>query len=140
MKLFNIHSGSRGLPRFIKGMDWATGLFLRTPSRRGARELVKKPHPLAVNRNRRLNNVALLVPLRSAQFSSVSFLFANTLLGVTSFFDHIFKVQFREGCQTTHVQFSTSARNQKPLCSLHSTWHGMVHVCFPFLRDADSQT
>ena len=30
-----------------------------------------KPRPLAVIRNRRLNSVALLVPLRSVQFSSV---------------------------------------------------------------------
>ena len=35
--------------------------------RRGARELVRKPRPLAVN------NVALLDPLRSVQFSSVQF-------------------------------------------------------------------
>ena len=27
MKLFNNHSGSRGLPRFIKGIYWATSLF-----------------------------------------------------------------------------------------------------------------
>ena len=31
-----------------------------------------KPRPLAVIRNRRLNSVALLVPLRSVQFSSVA--------------------------------------------------------------------
>ena len=30
MKVFNNHSGSRGLPRFIKGICWATGSFLRT--------------------------------------------------------------------------------------------------------------
>ena len=41
------------------------------PSRRGARELITKPRPLAVIRNRRLNSVALLDPLRSVQFSSV---------------------------------------------------------------------
>ena len=33
-----------------------------------------KPRPLAVIRNRRLNSVALLVPLRSVQFSSVQFM------------------------------------------------------------------
>ena len=32
-----------------------------------------KPRPLAVIRNRRLNSVALLAPLRSVQFSSVQF-------------------------------------------------------------------
>ena len=41
----------------------------RPPSRRGAWELITKPRPLAVIRNRRLNSVALLVPLRSVQFS-----------------------------------------------------------------------
>ena len=67
MKLFNNHSGLRGLPRFAEGIYWATGLSLT----RGARELIIKPRPLAVIRNRRLNSVALLVPLRSVQFSSV---------------------------------------------------------------------
>ena len=58
----------RRSPRFIKGIYWeaGTGLFLRTPSQRGARELMRKPRPLAVN------NVALLAPLRSVQFSSNS--------------------------------------------------------------------
>ena len=41
-----------------------------TLSRRGAWELITKPRPLAVIRNRRLNSVALLVPLRSVQFTS----------------------------------------------------------------------
>ena len=44
--------------------------FCGPPSRRGARELIRKPRPLAVIRNRRLNSVALLVPLRSVQFSA----------------------------------------------------------------------
>ena len=34
--------------------------------------LLHKPRPLAVIRNSRLNSVALLVPLRSVQFSSVA--------------------------------------------------------------------
>ena len=42
----------------------------RPPSRRGARGLITKPRPLAVIRNRRPKSVALLVPLRSVQFSS----------------------------------------------------------------------
>ena len=49
------------------------------PSRRGARELITKPRPLAVIRNRRLNSVALLVALRSVQFSSGMRLFASQL-------------------------------------------------------------
>ena len=44
---------------------------LLAPSRRDAWELMTKPRPLAVIRNRRLNSVALLDPLRSVQFSSV---------------------------------------------------------------------
>ena len=42
MKLFNNHSGSRGLPRFIKGIYWATGLFLRTPFTEGCAGANKK--------------------------------------------------------------------------------------------------
>ena len=42
----------------------------RPPSRRGARELMTKPRPLAVIRNRRLNSVALSVP---TTFSSVRY-------------------------------------------------------------------
>ena len=30
MKLFNNHSGSRGPPRFVKGIYWEAGSFLRT--------------------------------------------------------------------------------------------------------------
>ncbi len=77
MKLFNNHSGLRGLPRFAEGIYWATGSSL-TPFTEGCagvtRELMTKPRPLAVIRNRRLNSVALLVPLHSVQFSSVQFL------------------------------------------------------------------
>ena len=57
------HSGSRGLPRFIKGIYWEASLFLRSLFTEGARELIRKPRPLAVN------NLAPLVPLRT--FSSV---------------------------------------------------------------------
>ena len=61
VKSFNNHSGSRGLLRFFKGIYWATS---SPPSRRGAREVMRKNRPLAVN------NVVLSVPLRSVQFSS----------------------------------------------------------------------
>ena len=88
----NRDSGLRGLPRFAEGIYWAPGLSLTTPFTEGsvtdiyhtipyhtipgARELITKPHPLAVIRNRRLNSVALLnlAPLRSVQFSSDSIL------------------------------------------------------------------
>ena len=35
MKLFNNHSGLRGLPRFAEGIHWATGLSLTTPFTEG---------------------------------------------------------------------------------------------------------
>ena len=75
MKLFNNHSDPKSSPRFIKGIFWFPRFFLRTPPpppRRGPRELIRKPRPLAVIRNRRLStlslNNALLDPLRSVQF------------------------------------------------------------------------
>ena len=37
MKLFNNHSGLRGLPRFTEGIYWATGLSLTTPFTEGYR-------------------------------------------------------------------------------------------------------
>ena len=67
----HVHSGLRGLPRFAEGICWATGLPLTTPFTEGRLGVNEKPRPLAVIRNRRLNSVALLVPLRSVQFSSV---------------------------------------------------------------------
>ena len=42
-----------------------------TGSRRGAQELIRKPRPLSVIRNRRLNNVALVA--HTTQFSSVQY-------------------------------------------------------------------
>ena len=48
MKSFNHHSGSRGcqgVPRFIKGIYWATGLFLRTPFMEGCAGANKKALP-----------------------------------------------------------------------------------------------
>ena len=58
---------------FSSGDLRATGLSLTTPFTEGRLgwELITKPRPLAVIRNRRLNSVALLAPLRSVQFSSV---------------------------------------------------------------------
>ena len=51
-------------PRFIREFTGRPVYFCGRPSRRGARELMTKPRPLSVN------NVALLVPLRSVQFSA----------------------------------------------------------------------
>ena len=70
MKLFNNHSGLRGLLRFIEGIYWATGLFLTTPFTEGCPGANNKASPPGRLRNRRLNSVALLDPLRSVQFSS----------------------------------------------------------------------
>ena len=65
MNSFNNHSGSRGLPRFARGICWATGLSLATPFTEGCPGVNDKASPLAVIRNRRLNSVALSDPLRS---------------------------------------------------------------------------
>ena len=65
MKLFNNHSGLRGLSCLAEGIYWATGLSRTTPFTEGR----IKPRPLAVIRNRRLNSVALLAPLRSVQYA-----------------------------------------------------------------------
>ena len=69
MKLFNNHSGLRGLPCLAEGIYWATGLSRTTPFTEGRLGVNNKASPLAVIRNRRLNSVALLAPLRSVQFS-----------------------------------------------------------------------
>ena len=66
MKLFNNHSGSRDLPHFIKGIHWATGLFLRTSWSRlvttGLRLIIPLSHSLAQRQ-------PSLAPLRSFQFA-----------------------------------------------------------------------
>ena len=71
--------GSRGKSNILNcwssynnGVSYHTILakFIRVP---GRPELITKPRHLAVIRNRRLNSVALLAPLRSVQFSSVQF-------------------------------------------------------------------
>ena len=72
VKLFNVNnlSGSGGLPHFTKGIYWTTCLFLRTPFAEGCAGANKKASPPGRHRNRRLNSVAPLDPLRSVQFSS----------------------------------------------------------------------
>ena len=63
MKLCKNHSGSRGLPSFIKGIYWETSLFLRTPFTErcvGANEIASPP-----GRQQRCT----FSPLRSVQFS-----------------------------------------------------------------------
>ena len=59
MKLFNNHSGFKRSPLLYKGNLLGDRFISEAPSRRGARELIRKPRPLAVIRNRRLNSVAL---------------------------------------------------------------------------------
>ena len=69
MKSFNNHSGLRGLPCFTEGIYWATGLSLTTPFTEGCAGVNEKASPPGrLIRNRRLNSVALLAPLRSVQF------------------------------------------------------------------------
>ena len=101
MKLFNDHSGLRGLPRFIKGIYWATGLFLRTPFTEecaGANKKASPPRPLAVIRNMRLNSVAFLVVLRSVQFSLFCTCHRSWWVCVGVFF-------FVEGCWLIGLRF-----------------------------------
>ena len=45
MKLFNNHSGSRGLPCFAEGIYWATGLSLTTPFTEGRLGVNNKASP-----------------------------------------------------------------------------------------------
>ena len=45
MKVFNNHSCSRSLPRFIEGIYWVTSLFLRTPCTEGCAGANKKASP-----------------------------------------------------------------------------------------------
>ena len=67
MKLFNNHSGSRGLPSFIKGMCWATSSFLRNPFTEGCVGVNEKAPPPG------LNNVAVFIS--PTRFSSVQLVF-----------------------------------------------------------------
>ena len=45
MKLFNDHSGSRGLPCLAEGIYWATGLSLTTPFTEGRLGVNDKASP-----------------------------------------------------------------------------------------------
>ena len=45
MNSFNNHSGSRGLPRFARGICWATGLSLATPFTEGCPGVNDKASP-----------------------------------------------------------------------------------------------
>ena len=45
MKLFNTHSGLRGLPCFAEGIYWATGLSLTTPFTEGCSGVNNKASP-----------------------------------------------------------------------------------------------
>ena len=72
MKLFNNHSGSRGLPRFIKGIYWATGLFLRTPFTEGCAGANKKASPPGRHQEQASKQRCTFSPttFSSVQFSS----------------------------------------------------------------------
>ena len=69
MKLFNDHSGLRGLPRFIEGIYWATGLFLRTPFTEGCVGANKKASPPGRHQERASKQHTF----RPTSFSSVQF-------------------------------------------------------------------
>ena len=67
MKLFNNHSGLRGLPRFVEGIYWATGLSLTTPFAEGCAGTNNKASPQEQSPKQRCTFS------RSVQFSSVQF-------------------------------------------------------------------
>ena len=94
------------------------------PSRRGARELMRKPRPLAVIRNRRLNSVALLVPLRSVQFRP-----CHTIPDITIPAVLLFDVNITFTVQFSSVQF-TLCCTIPPLCTSQASVIA-VQVCVP---------
>ena len=74
MKLFNNHSGSRGLPRFAEGIHWATGSSLTTPFTEGCPGVNDKASPPGRHQEQapkqRCTFRPHAMPLRSVQFSS----------------------------------------------------------------------
>ena len=93
MKLFNNHSGSRGLPRFIKGLYWATscsvqfGLFLTTPFTEGCAGANKKASPPSRQQEQASKQRCTFSQPHYVQFSSVHGIH-GIWLGLFYFFDH----------------------------------------------------
>ena len=73
VKLFNNHSGLRGLPRFTEGIHWATGLSLTTPFTEGCAGANNKASPPGRHQEQASKQRCTLSPttFSSVQFSSV---------------------------------------------------------------------
>ena len=70
MKLFNNHSGLRGLPCLAEGIYWATGLSLTTPFTEGRPGVNNKASPPGRHQEQAPKQRCTFSPLRSVQFSS----------------------------------------------------------------------
>ena len=70
---FSMADGKVSLVPFssVRSVQFSSGRRGVFKVRKGVREVAGKPHSLVVISNWRLNNVAMLVPLRSVQISSV---------------------------------------------------------------------
>ena len=71
MKLFNNHSGLRGLPCLAEGIYWATGLSRTTPFTEGRLGVNNKASPPGRHQEQAPKQRCTFSPLRSVQFSSV---------------------------------------------------------------------
>ena len=106
MKLFNNHSGSKGLPRFIKGIYWATGLFLRTPFTEGCAGGNKKASPPGRYREQASKQRCTFRP---TTFSSVQFSPYHTSLGIILFLRSLYSKSIPYHVVLLVVQFSCRA-------------------------------
>ena len=98
MKLFNNHSGSRGLPCFAEGIYWATGLSLTTPFTEGCAGVNNKASPPSRHQEqapKQRLSLGIILFLRSLYYEGevIGFrLFRAT--GLAFAIRPIFKVQF----------------------------------------------
>ena len=76
MKLFNNHSGLRGLPCFAEGIYWATGLSLTTPFTEGCPGVNNKASPPGRHQEQAPKQRCTF---SSTTFSSVQFNVSDTL-------------------------------------------------------------
>ena len=82
MKLFNNHSGLRGLPRFIEGIYWATGLSLTTPFTEGCPGTNNKASPPGRHQEQAPKQRCTFRP---TTFSSVQYMYCSASIGVFDF-------------------------------------------------------
>ena len=90
MKLFNNHSGLRGLPRFAEGIYWATGLSLTTPFTEGRLGVNNKASPPGRHQEQ--------APKQRCTFSSTAFSSVHSLRSVQFSFGGIANPIIRNAC------------------------------------------